>query len=329
MSCSEAITVSQYQPSQAAEWRAFLAASSNGTLFHDLDFLAYHPPERFNTHHLMFYQSGKLIALLPAAIVDEPDGSRFLKSPYGGSVGGFALPTGQHVVTTLGLVNSLKNYANTLKLAGIEMRIGPNVYDKCPNDKLSFALTASGFTLACRWLAHIMALPSDPGEVLNQLKSKRRRYVRSALIQGLQVTAVGAEYLPVFYRILEKNRAKYNARPTHSLPELERIFELTPCRIKLFLGKWQGEIIAGILVFEVNSNVAYCFYVCHDDQFERYRPAAVMTICVAQHYASRGFRCLDLGSTTFDDLSLNEGLAMFKEEMGGVGFCRDAWRWER
>jgi hypothetical protein len=83
----DAITVHPYEPGQATEWKAFLEASNNGTLFHDLDFLAYHPLERFDTHHLMFRQNGKLIALLPAAIVSEPDDRRFLKSPYGASVG--------------------------------------------------------------------------------------------------------------------------------------------------------------------------------------------------------------------------------------------------
>jgi lipid II:glycine glycyltransferase (peptidoglycan interpeptide bridge formation enzyme) len=173
-----------------------------------------------------------------------------------------------------------------------------------------------------------MALPLDPGEVLNQLSNRRRSYVRSALSQGLDVAVVDPEYLQPFYRILEGNRAKHNARPTHTLEELERIFRLTPDRVRLFACQRQDQMIAGTLVFEMNERVAYSFYPCHDYQFERYRPAAVVTVYVAQYYASHGFRYLDLGPTTFDDFSLNEGLARFKEEMGGVGFCRDAWRWE-
>jgi len=329
MICSEAETVSRYQPSEAAEWRAFLAESSNGTLFHDLDFLEYHPPERFDTHHLIFKRNGKLIALLPAAVVTEPDGRSFLKSPYGGSVGGLVLPLGHNAITTLRLVHLLQGYASSLELAGIEMRIGPNIYDKCPNDELSFALTASGFTLTRRWLSHVVVLPSAPAEVLNRLVSGRRRsYVRSALNQGLEVSVAGLDCLPSFYRILEENRAKHSARPTHTLAELQRIFQLTPERVRLFVCKLQGELIAGSLVFELNDRVAYSFYPCHDHQFERHRPAAVVTVCIAQYYAGQNFRYLDLGPSTFDDLSLNEGLARFKEEMGGVGFCRDTWRWE-
>lgn len=324
------IKVVEFRPEYAGEWKQFLQASNNGTLFHDLDFLAYHPPQRFHTHHLMFYESGELIALLPAAIVTEPDGRRFFKSPYGASVGGFVLPIGQCAVTTLGLVACLQDYVSALDLDGIEMRIGPMIYAKYFNDNLSFALTASGFSLACRWLTHIIALPTDPGEVLNQVPSSRRRgYVRSALRQGVQVKAVGVDYLPSFYHMLEANRAKHGARPTHTLSELERIFQLTPSQVQLFVCELQDEIIAGTLVFELNSRVAYSFYPCHDDRFERYRGTMVVAVRVLEHYTTQGFRYLDLGPTTFDDLSLNQGLARFKEEMGGVGFCRDTWRWER
>jgi hypothetical protein len=45
--------------------------SNNGTLFHDLDFLGYHMG-KFDTQHLMFRQGGRLIAILPAAVVVEP-----------------------------------------------------------------------------------------------------------------------------------------------------------------------------------------------------------------------------------------------------------------
>jgi hypothetical protein len=326
----QAITVRRYHEDDGALWRHFLTSSSNGTLFHSLDFLAYHSPERFHVHHLMFDLAGKLLALLPAAIVSEPDGRQLLKSPYGGSVGGFVLPPWTDAVTTLALVDALKHHAAAAGLDGVEMRVGPGLYDGSPNDQLSFALTASGFTLPCRWLTHVISLPSSPQDVASQLVHKRRRnYVRSALNQGVRAATAGPEHLPAFYRILERNRAKHGARPTHTLSDLQRIFHLTPDRVRLFACNLRSEMIAGALVFELNPRVSYLFYLCHDDRFDRLRPATLATLRVAQHCSRHGVRYLDLGPTTFDDLRVNEGLARFKEEMGAVGFCRDTWRWER
>src|SRR5262249_8252972 len=186
------------------------------------------------------------------------------------------------------------------------------------------------FTLACRWLTHVITLPPSPEDVAPQLVSKRRRnYIRCALNQGVRVATAGPEHLPAFYRILERNRAKHRARPTHTLADLERIFHMTPDRLQLFVCSLREEMVAGALVFELNPRVSYLFYLCHDGWFDRLRPATLVTLRVAQHYSRRGVRYLDLGPTTFDDLQMNEGLARFKEEMGAVGFCRDTWRWER
>jgi hypothetical protein len=183
--------------------------------------------------------------------------------------------------------------------------------------------------LTHRWLEHVIPLPADPDDVLQLLRPQRRNAFRSSLREGLEVAPATADELGRFYRVLQANRSKHNARPTHSQAELERIFELTPDRVQLFLCMFHDEIAAGMLVFELNDRVAYMFYLCHDERFDRYRPAGLITVRVAQHYALRGFRYLDLGPTTFDEFQLHTELAVFKEEMGGVGFCRDTWRWVR
>lgn len=330
MTSDDMIAIRPFQRNQAADWKAFLADSNNGTLFHDLDFLAYHPPERFEPHHLMFSEGGKLAALLPAAIVPEPDGRPFLKSPYGGSVGGFALPVGQRALTTIGLVPILQQYATGLGVAGIEMRIGPNIYAHEPNDALSFALAASGFTLSRRWLGHAIPLPKDPGDVLKRINKRRRPHVRRALREGTQVVAIDLDRLPEFYALLVQHRErKFHAQPSHTLSELERIFQLVPNQTKLFVSIRQDQIMAGIVMFEFYCPVAYAMHLWSDDEFDDCRPAESLVAGVAEHYAKQGFCYLDLGPSARDDLGLDEGVARFKRQMGGVGFCRDTWRWER
>ena len=329
MTTACALRVEMYEPTHANEWRAFVESSENGTLFHDLDFLSYHPANRFDTHHLVFRRNGDVIGLLPAAIVAGSDGKRMLKSPYGASIGGPVLPVKQRAETTLSVVTELQGYVTDLDLAGIEMRIGPNIYARHPNDNLSFALTACGFAQTHRWLEHVIPLPSNPRDVLNGARANRRNTYHSALRRGLKVAPADADQLGPFYEILLANRAKHGARPTHTLSEIERIYQLSPNRVQLFACTLDSNMMAGLLVFELNDRVAYAFYLCHDDRFEEYRTSVVTTLWVASHYAGRGYRYLDLGPTSFDDLSLNSGLAAFKEELGGLGFCRDAWRWER
>ena len=47
-------------------WDGFVAQANNGTLFHSLEFLGYHPADRFKNHHVMIMDRSNIIALFPA-----------------------------------------------------------------------------------------------------------------------------------------------------------------------------------------------------------------------------------------------------------------------
>ena len=99
-----AITVACYTPADATVWADFLAASDNATLFHDLRFLAYHPPERFETHHLLFRRGPSVVAVLPAAVGaarGQPPGARLeLRNPEPGLAVRVSLPVQAAVPAT-------------------------------------------------------------------------------------------------------------------------------------------------------------------------------------------------------------------------------------
>lgn len=62
-------------------WDAFVERSNEGTIFHRLDFLAYHG-DRFldSVHHLVVRKSSEWFAVVPLAILVE-DGRRVARSP--------------------------------------------------------------------------------------------------------------------------------------------------------------------------------------------------------------------------------------------------------
>jgi hypothetical protein len=324
----EKISIRPYQPSQAAEWKAFLARSNNGVLFHDLDFLAYHPPERFQVHNLMFYESDRLIALLPASVEVEADGRRFLKSPYGASVGGPVLPPRLSVEAALDLVACLKNFAAVQGLQGIEMRIGPDVYLQEPNDLLSFSLMVSGFQLTHRGLSFVIPIGSaGPNPAAELLSSRDQRNLRADLKKGLYPREVGSDRVGDFHRILVENSNRRKARPTHDRDELDRIFRLVPGCVRVFLCAYGQTEIAGELVFILNNRAAYSMYLCQSDLHRKLRAPAILVTHVMQCLAKEGVQYLDVGPSASDQ-HLNSGVAGFKERLGAQGFCRDTWRWE-
>ena len=325
-------TVRLAGPEDGTRWKRFLAESGNGTLFHDLDFLAYHPSERFCRCDLLVTRGDRLVSVLPAGLAEDECG-RILRSPVGASVGGFVLSARAPLQAAQESIRAVQDYARREGIARVEVTVGPSAYAQPGNDLVGFALAAAGFRLAQRWLNPMVPLQPDPGLALSLLPSKRRQsYIRAALKEGVEVVQEGPALLPAFHEILVENRAKHEAKPTHTLAELERIFALVPGRVRLFVCRRGAELLGGTVVFELNAHVAYSFCPAHLERHEPFRPAAVLLYRLIQEYGARGFRHLDLGPTGNvrcgdGAVTLNAGNARFKEEMGGVAFNRDCWIW--
>src|SRR5438876_11138995 len=84
------VRIADAEGSWLDQWDDDVDRSVNGTLFHLRRFLAYHG-ERFrgSERFLLVLDGDSLVAQIPVAITDEPNG-RLLRSPYGASYGGFA-----------------------------------------------------------------------------------------------------------------------------------------------------------------------------------------------------------------------------------------------
>src|SRR6185369_10813793 len=83
----DALSIRSFAEGEAEAWRRFLAGSATGCLFHELDFLAYHPTGRFRFEHLVAEEAGQIVALVPGGTV-ERDGCTIFRSPLGASFGG-------------------------------------------------------------------------------------------------------------------------------------------------------------------------------------------------------------------------------------------------
>ena len=80
----------RYTDSDQSLWDDFVPNANNGTLFHLRSFLSYHPYDRFVDHSLLVNKKGKTFSVFPAA-EQEIDGSRYLVSHPGSSVGSFVV----------------------------------------------------------------------------------------------------------------------------------------------------------------------------------------------------------------------------------------------
>lgn len=322
------VRVVQYDPALHFElWEAFVRRSMNGTAFHFQQFLSYHSSGRFQFEHLMFFQSERLVAVLPGGI--SQDGESY-ESPLGSSYGSFVVED-ISADTALAIVTAFLGYLRERGLKRTFLTSAPVIYQPVLTQNLDFALLYRGFAYQRHYISHAIDLKKE-GALFDHFQPTTRKYIRRIQREHPEVNVREVaredmeEGLRTFYPILLENKSKYNARPTHSLDELVRLNELLPDLMKLFLVYKGDRPMAGSLLFMANERVAVIFYHMLYYEFKEYRPIYLLMDAVTRWAKSAGLSFVDIGVSqdTSDDNPMTPALSLirFKEKFDSRGVLR-------
>jgi hypothetical protein len=319
---SMCIDVDLYQKDDRSRWERFISTAENGTIFHRQRFLAYHPPDRFRSHHLIFRKKNRMLAVLPA-VIREQNGRRMLISHAGASYGGFVIQPRLGIRECHLLVEAFVNY---LKDHGFDQTVltpPPIIYQSSLSNAIDFALLKNGFRYLRRELTSVVPLPKNEEEIFASFKSEARTAARKAM--KMEVKIRESEDFAGFYGILRKNlRMRHGVAPTHTLDELLRLKSAFPDEIRLFCAYRQKQQLAGVVLFVCNPQVILAFYISHRDEFQKYRPVNLLFYHIMDWGRRREFRYLDFGTFTLN-MEPNWGLGKFKETFGARGLFRDTF----
>lgn len=322
--------VERFQDGPAAReaWERFVADSNNGTLFHSLRFLSYHPAERFHEHHLVFTKRGRVVALLPATRQDEETGPALVSHP-GASYGGFVVRPDLRFDDATALVSALVESATQAGFTRIDLTLTPTVYMKHPHQAVEFALFSAGFRYRKRELTNVVSLDCAPDEVFQRFTNKTRGHLRQALRFGLRVVWADDpqdDALAVLYRMLLDNRRQLGLTPppAHTLDELIRIRTLMPGRLTLGLTYLDDDPIASVLLFNCNPRAVLTFYICHERSYRHHHPVHLLLYDLLCRATRQGYRIIDFGLSTVNMAPLRS-LIQFKESFLAQGFFRETF----
>lgn len=308
------------------EWDDFVFTSVNGTFMQERKFLNYHPASRFLDHSLVFLENNRVIALLPAAEVEQKDKSMVLISHPGASHGGLIIQSTLNTSKSIELVAVLVKYCCEMGFVLIRLKPVPQIYHRGLANQLDFALRFSGFQLEYTELATALELQKGEGPIVKRaMSSTAFRNYQKAIKSGLRVIEDGdfAEYWPILINKLKQN---HNATPTHSLEEIIYLKNIYPEEIKLFAAYKETAPTAGVLAFLLNERVVNCFYIAHDDQYQHMRPLNLIFGYLMEWGQKNNFSYLDWGiSTEAKGSRLNTELFRFKEGFGGSGVLRESY----
>lgn len=171
------IKVVKYTPSKAEEWNAFVGQSKNGTFLFYRGYMDYHA-DRFSDFSLMFYEKGKLCALLPANRCDNT-----LYSHQGLTYGGLITTSENTTAQVCQLFTELNIFLRNEGFRHVVYKPVPNIYHQLSAEEDLYALFV---------ICHAKLLGRDVSSVIlptNRIKWKHDRHyaANKARTNGIQI----------------------------------------------------------------------------------------------------------------------------------------------
>jgi hypothetical protein len=307
-------------------WDNFIDLSFNGTIFHKMKFLSYHPKARFDYTFVGIFRGKVLLGVLPC-VIDGPS----LKSPVGASFGGIVLPKISFVEMHK-VVSIFLRWAGERGISNINFVLAPLIYnDKLAQD-LEFVLQYCGFRNIRNLFSSVVDLSFfDRDENMEHISSSGRRAIRKSVSAG--VTFSVSKDFSSYYSILERNKAKFGVKPAHTESEMVRLNNIFPDEVNLFAVFHNKKMLGGVYVVRCNPRTLLAFYIASLPEFQDIRPVNRVLFELAKWARQNGYSYLDLGVSmnTASDNPMEPAwsLVSFKEFIGSRGFLRPYYEWNK
>lgn len=294
-------------------WDDFVRTSKNGTFLHLRAYMDYHS-DRFQDHSLMFYgDSDRLVAVLPANVVDDQ-----LWSHQGLTYGGLLLSPNARATEVGRMFKALVAYMSANGLRKLHLKDVPHIYHRQPSDESEYWLWRYGATMETCLISTTVPLhPKLPIVV----ERRRNRGVKKALEAGLIIDHNAP--IDLLWPIVQNNLLKrYDVSPVHSLDEMKLLQSRFPDQILCHVVRdAEGTVVAGAVLYECNERVVHVQYGHASEEGKQMGALDLLYMTLIDEYRRKEtFDFFDYGnSNERAGYYLNDNLILQKEGFGGRG----------
>lgn len=235
------------------------------------------------------------------------------RSPLRGSYGGFQFALGARLdlAASRALIAGVRE---RLRARRLELTLPPMVYRPQEIACWLNELFLQGFTVSRHELSCAIAIGAP---FRDQLDSGNRKRLARCEREGLAFRELEAGGHREAYEVVAQNRRERGFPITMTWPELSRMFETFPGRVRSFTVSRGARAIAAAVCMAVNQRVLYVFYW---GELGEARGLSPVTFLAAQLYAlcqREQFELLDLGTST-EHGEPNAGLIRYKRALGAT-----------
>jgi hypothetical protein len=304
-------TVKRYQENDYENWNAFIGQAKNATFLFHRDFMEYHS-DRFQDFSLIVLDGEKWLGVLPANIVGNQ-----VFSHQGLTYGGLVYNEKVKLASVIEIFRSILLFLNDNKMEKLQLKLIPSIYHIKPAEELNYALFLTEAQLIRRDSMAVLDL-SKPYTISKTRKECIRRGMKNNLVIKEEL-----DFKLFWEEVLEPNLdKKYQAKPVHSIAEIEMLQRKFPNNIRHFNVYQDDKIVAGTTIF-VSENVAHPQYVSGMGNKNE-----LGSLDFLYHHlitsVFMGKRFFDFGISNEDQgKKLNEGLVFWKESFGASIIVHD------
>jgi Acetyltransferase (GNAT) domain len=304
-----------YQNEDFALWNDFISKAKNATFLFHRNFMEYHK-DRFVDYSLMIFQEEKLVAVLPANRVEDT-----VYSHQGLTYGGLVFSMKSKANDENEIVNQLVSFLKSNSVKEFIFKQLPIFYFLKVSNEMDYFLFQKGAKLYRKDmnLAINLTLP------LHISKSKLKHF--NKVDEDLKMVEE-TDFSAFWEKVLQPRLAeKHATKPVHNAEEIHRLKSSFPNNIKQFSAYYEGEIVAGITIFDSNL-VVKSQYGATTSKGEELRALDFLFITLIQKYQSEGKHYFDMGIVNENEgRDFNKGLLNQKEELGCEVYNQDYYKW--
>lgn len=309
-------TIKKYDQNDYALWNDFVSQAKNATFLFHRDFMEYHK-DRFEDFSLLIFEEEKLKAILPA----NKNGNS-IHSHQGLTYGGLLYKEETKQVSIIEIFQKLLFFLNENNFEKLYLKTIPSIYHVKPADEILYSLFLAEAKLIRRDSLSVIYLQQE-----KSISKIRKRGLKKAISNKL-VIKEETNFELFWNEILIPNlENKHNAKPVHSIQEMNNLKGLFPNNIHQFNVYFEDEIVGGTTVFETKTT-AHCQYISKNPNIENLGSLDFLFhFLIHERFADKRF--FDFGiSNENQGKNLNEGLTYWKESFGASTIIHDFYEVE-
>lgn len=303
------------------DWDALVFGSPVGTFLHSRSFLSYHK-DRFIDQSLVVVdkKTDTLVGVFPCAL----DESRKVASSHPGSTyGGIVTRSEMNPELVEFFLNGIINHMRSIKVRELIYKVTPFIY------RLDYTHLDEYFI----WRAKGINYRNDLCNIIDlnkpfKFSRRRQRSLKKAEKLNLKYYK-DCEFTQDIWTMLEKNLAKHNVKPVHSLAEIKVLKDKFQDSILLHLATdSDGQPLCGVVAFHM-PNVIHSQYIFSTDDGRKCGALDFLFYKLIELATEHGCSYFSFGASSEQHGQiLNHGLFAFKSEFGSQGVLNRSYKFE-